>query len=165
MARTPPSEPITRAVHLCIDMQNILASGGLWATPWMDRVLPQIVSLVEQSSPRCAGHVSGLRGATSAPREASTCRRRHQHALMEANQEARREAALRPHLNPTYLKQKTVLFEVGDAIDSAYFLTNAVVSLVVTLATGEMTEAAMVGRTARPGSRASKLMFSSSKGR
>jgi nicotinamidase-related amidase len=27
-------------------MQNIFASGGLWATPWMDRVLPQIVSLV-----------------------------------------------------------------------------------------------------------------------
>jgi hypothetical protein len=40
---------------------------------------------------------------------------------------------------------------LGDTIDSAYFLTNAVVSLVVTLATGEMIEAAMVGRAARAG--------------
>jgi CRP-like cAMP-binding protein len=55
-------------------------------------------------------------------------------------------AALRPHLKPTYLKQKTVLYEVGDAVSLIYFPTNAVISLVVTLATGEMTEAAMVGR-------------------
>jgi len=31
---------ISGAVHLCIDMQNIFAPGGLWATPWMERVLP-----------------------------------------------------------------------------------------------------------------------------
>lgn len=55
-------------------------------------------------------------------------------------------AALRPHLKPTYLKQKTVLYEVGDAVSLIYFPTNVVISLVVTLATGEMTEAAMVGR-------------------
>jgi nicotinamidase-related amidase len=30
------------AVHLCIDMQNIFARGGLWETPWMERVLPAI---------------------------------------------------------------------------------------------------------------------------
>jgi CRP-like cAMP-binding protein len=44
------------------------------------------------------------------------------------------------------LKQKSVLYEVGDTIRSVYFPTNAVVSLVVTLTTGEMTEAAMVGK-------------------
>ena len=37
-------------------------------------------------------------------------------------------AALRPHLKPAYLKQKTVLYEVGDTIPSIYFPTNAVVS-------------------------------------
>src|SRR3954470_14376467 len=54
--------------------------------------------------------------------------------------------ALRPHLKATHLQQKTVLFEAGDLINTVYFPINAVVSLVVTLATGEMTEAAMVGK-------------------
>jgi nicotinamidase-related amidase len=39
-------------VHLCIDMQNIFAGGGLWATPWMERVLPGIVRLVQHNPPR-----------------------------------------------------------------------------------------------------------------
>jgi CRP-like cAMP-binding protein len=55
-------------------------------------------------------------------------------------------AALRPHLKATHLQQKTVLFDVGDTINTVYFPTTAVVSLVVTLATGETTEAAMVGK-------------------
>jgi CRP-like cAMP-binding protein len=55
-------------------------------------------------------------------------------------------ASLRPHLKATYLEQKTVLYEVGDTIKAVYFPVNAVVSLVVTLATGGMTEAAMVGK-------------------
>jgi CRP-like cAMP-binding protein len=55
-------------------------------------------------------------------------------------------AALRPHLKATHLQQKTVLYEAGDLIKAVYFPINAVVSIVVTLATGEMTEAAMVGR-------------------
>src|SRR4051794_19733152 len=55
-------------------------------------------------------------------------------------------AALRPHLKATHLPQKTVLYEAGDTIDMVYFPTTAVVSLVVTFASGEMTEAAMVGR-------------------
>jgi CRP-like cAMP-binding protein len=55
-------------------------------------------------------------------------------------------AALRPHLKTTHLEQKAVLFDAGDTINTVYFPTSAVVSLVVTLATGEMTEAAMVGR-------------------
>src|SRR3954452_18359903 len=55
-------------------------------------------------------------------------------------------AALQPHLKPTYLQQKTVLYEAGDTIHSVYFPISAVVSLVVTLATGETTEAAMVGK-------------------
>jgi CRP-like cAMP-binding protein len=55
-------------------------------------------------------------------------------------------AALRPHLKATHLEQKTVLFEAGGTIRAVYFPTTAVVSLVLTLASGEMTEAAMVGR-------------------
>jgi CRP-like cAMP-binding protein len=55
-------------------------------------------------------------------------------------------AALRPHLKATHLQQKAVLYEAGGLIKSVYFPVNAVVSLVVSLATGEMTEAAMVGK-------------------
>jgi nicotinamidase-related amidase len=52
VARNRPFEPISHAVHLCIDMQNIFAPGGLWATPWMERVLPGIVGLVEHNPAR-----------------------------------------------------------------------------------------------------------------
>jgi nicotinamidase-related amidase len=38
-------EPISDAVHLCVDMQNIFARGGIWQTPWMERVLPGIVEV------------------------------------------------------------------------------------------------------------------------
>jgi CRP-like cAMP-binding protein len=55
-------------------------------------------------------------------------------------------SALRPHLRATHLQQKTVLYEAGDLINAVYFPITACVSLVVTLATGETTEAAMVGR-------------------
>lgn len=41
--------PIRDAVHLCIDMQNVFAPGGLWATSWMERVLPTIVAIVALS--------------------------------------------------------------------------------------------------------------------
>jgi len=56
-----------------------------------------------------------------------------------------------PTSKTTYLKQKSVLYEAGDAIPSIYFPTTAVISLVVTLATGETTEAAMVGRDGATG--------------
>ena len=36
-AQTPPGP---NAVHLCIDMQNLFAPGGPWATPWMEKALP-----------------------------------------------------------------------------------------------------------------------------
>jgi CRP-like cAMP-binding protein len=55
-------------------------------------------------------------------------------------------AALRPHLKATHLTQKTVLHEVGDTIKAVYFPIDAVISLIVTLSTGETTEAAMVGK-------------------
>ena len=60
-------------------------------------------------------------------------------------------AALRPHLKATHLQQKALLYESGDTIDAVYFPLSAVVSLVVTLASGEMTEAAMVGRDGAAG--------------
>src|SRR3954469_8207401 len=55
-------------------------------------------------------------------------------------------SALRPHLKPAHLPQKTVLYEAGDTIRSIYFPTNAVISLVITLESGEVTESAMVGK-------------------
>jgi CRP-like cAMP-binding protein len=55
-------------------------------------------------------------------------------------------AALRPHLTVMHLQQKRVLHNTGDMINKIYFPTTAVVSLVVALESGEMTEAAMVGK-------------------
>ncbi len=52
MAKSPDAEPITNAVHLCIDMQNIFGAGGIWPTPWMERVLPMVVGLVEHDPDR-----------------------------------------------------------------------------------------------------------------
>ena len=54
-------------------------------------------------------------------------------------------AALQPHLRRVELQQKSVLYNAGDAVNAVYFPTSAVISLVVTLITGETTEAAMVG--------------------
>jgi nicotinamidase-related amidase len=34
------------AVHLCIDMQRLFAEDTEWHTPWIDRVLPQVESMV-----------------------------------------------------------------------------------------------------------------------
>lgn len=35
------------AVHICVDMQRLFAEPTEWRTPWMERVLPQTVRLVE----------------------------------------------------------------------------------------------------------------------
>src|SRR5687768_2540522 len=42
-----------RAVHLCIDMQNLIGPSGPWAADWSQRVLPTIVSLAEHAPERC----------------------------------------------------------------------------------------------------------------
>jgi CRP-like cAMP-binding protein len=54
-------------------------------------------------------------------------------------------AALRPHLRTVHLESKNVLFQAGDKIETVYFPTDAVISLVIGLSTGEVTESAMVG--------------------
>ena len=40
--------PLHDAIHLCLDMQQMFARGGPWPTPWMERVLPQVVRLTER---------------------------------------------------------------------------------------------------------------------
>ena len=52
---------------------------------------------------------------------------------------------LEPYLKITPFTQHTVLFEAEQEIKHVYFPTGAVVSLVVTLSTAELVEAAMVG--------------------
>jgi len=52
---------------------------------------------------------------------------------------------LTPHLRPAHFDQHHVLFEADEPIHHVYFPTGAVVSLVVTLSSGETIEAAMVG--------------------
>src|SRR5882762_2372166 len=54
-ARSPddqPMNPIENAVHLCVDMQRIFAKGGIWETPWMERVLPTIADIVDRHAER-----------------------------------------------------------------------------------------------------------------
>ena len=60
-------------------------------------------------------------------------------------------AALRPHLKPVDLLQDSILFEIGGAVDQVYFPHSGVVSLVVSLATGETIECAMIGRESAVG--------------
>ena len=52
---------------------------------------------------------------------------------------------LAPYLKPAKFEQQHVLFEADQQIRHVYFPTGAVVSLVITLSTGETVEAAMVG--------------------
>lgn len=48
----PVVEPVSNAVHLCIDMQNIFARGNIWETPWMERVLPAIAGICDRYTAR-----------------------------------------------------------------------------------------------------------------
>jgi CRP-like cAMP-binding protein len=52
---------------------------------------------------------------------------------------------LERHLKPARFEQHHVLFEADQQIGHVYFPTSAVVSLLVTLSSGDMIEAAMVG--------------------
>ena len=36
------------AVHLCVDMQRLFADGSPWATPWVERVLPNVRAIAER---------------------------------------------------------------------------------------------------------------------
>jgi CRP-like cAMP-binding protein len=55
-------------------------------------------------------------------------------------------SALQPHLKPVDLAQGIVLFEAGQQVDRIYFPHAGIVSLVVRLASGDVIEAAMIGR-------------------
>ena len=55
-------------------------------------------------------------------------------------------ALLKPHLRAIDLEHEKVLFEPGHEMAAIYFPTGAIVSLVVTLSSGQMIEAAMVGQ-------------------
>jgi len=47
-----PPQVSARAVHLCLDMQNLLGPQGPWAAKWAERVLPAVVSLAEHAPAR-----------------------------------------------------------------------------------------------------------------
>jgi CRP-like cAMP-binding protein len=55
-------------------------------------------------------------------------------------------SALQPQMTPVNLAQDTVLFEAGQEVDRIYFPHSGIVSLVVRLASGDIIEAAMIGR-------------------
>ena len=58
---------IDNAVHLCVDMQRIFSRGGIWETPWMERVLPTITAIVA----RCPERTVFTRFVTPASAEQS----------------------------------------------------------------------------------------------
>jgi CRP-like cAMP-binding protein len=70
----------------------------------------------------------------------------HSHNRLLASLSAFDSERLRPHLRPMKLQQGTVLSEVRDEIDCVYFPHTGVVSLVVTLGSGETIETGMIGR-------------------
>ena len=45
-------EPVEDAIHLCVDMQRIFAKGGVWETPWMERVRPVVADITSRFSER-----------------------------------------------------------------------------------------------------------------
>lgn len=53
---------------------------------------------------------------------------------------------VRPHLKPITLAKEAVLFGTGDPVKQVYFPHSGIVSLVIDLASGDMVEAAMIGR-------------------
>lgn len=40
--------PSRRTIHLCLDMQVMFGRDGPWPTPWMERVLPNVVALTDR---------------------------------------------------------------------------------------------------------------------
>jgi CRP-like cAMP-binding protein len=70
----------------------------------------------------------------------------HTPNLLLASLSAGDAAAIQPHLRSTRLEHQKILYDTGDLVDVVYFPTSAIVSLVVSLSTGEMIEAAMVGK-------------------
>jgi CRP-like cAMP-binding protein len=66
--------------------------------------------------------------------------------LLLASLSASDAAVLQPHLRSIYLEHETILFEAGGEVAAIYFPTGAIISLVVGLSSGELIEAAMVGK-------------------
>lgn len=47
------AELAENAVHLCLDMQRLFSADGPWPAPWMTRVLPVVVRLVQHAPAQC----------------------------------------------------------------------------------------------------------------
>ncbi|WP_441245051.1 cysteine hydrolase family protein [Tardiphaga sp. 768_D3_N2_1] len=41
-----------RTVHLCLDMQRLFGPEGPWPTPWLERVMPVVIRIVERAPSR-----------------------------------------------------------------------------------------------------------------
>jgi CRP-like cAMP-binding protein len=75
----------------------------------------------------------------------------HSSNFLLASLRPEKMAALLPHLKVIELPQETVLYEAGDTIKAVYFPHCGIISLVVDLASGDMIEAAMIGRDSLAG--------------
>jgi CRP-like cAMP-binding protein len=70
----------------------------------------------------------------------------HLSNLLLASLPAADLSALQPHLKVVDLVQETILYEAGHVVELVYFPHSGIVSLVVSLASGETVETAMIGR-------------------
>lgn len=85
------------------------------------------------------------------PQEQGTLLPHTTNLILTALPEAEHQA-LAQYLTPIELKQHQILFDIRDVITHVYFAFDAVVSLVIPLATGEVVETAMAGRDSVIGS-------------
>ena len=73
--RLKSETPGDNAVHICVDMQRMLAEETEWRMPWFDRVLPNIVAITALHPERTIFTGSfrrGRRGEVSVPGAATT---------------------------------------------------------------------------------------------
>jgi hypothetical protein len=57
------------SIQLCMDMQRLFAAGGPWQAPWLERVLPVVVSLMAISPSGPFSHASSRRSLLPRHRE------------------------------------------------------------------------------------------------
>ncbi|HEY8577528.1 MAG TPA: isochorismatase family cysteine hydrolase [Devosia sp.] len=133
-----------RWAHLCIDMQRMFADETEWHTPWMARVLPNVVSLVELDpartvftrfiTPMSADDVSGT-WHRYYQRWASMTRERMHPDLVDLVPELRRFAP------PAWIEDKVVMSAWKGTLHSR-LRAAGVTTLIVT---GAETEVCVLG--------------------
>ena len=59
--------PGETAVHLCVDMQRMFAEGTDWKMPWLEHVLPNILSITSTHPEKTSSPASSRPGNPARP--------------------------------------------------------------------------------------------------